>query len=396
MRAYRQVLGSGGVTRLVVAALTSRVSTSMLGLSLLLTVVDRYGSYATAGTVLTVHALALALCAPVAGRLADVWGPRRTLSWYMVAHAGGYGAVLAAILLHADGVVLGLAVAAVGATTTPAGPVTRAQWPKLVDGDQLGTAYALDSALNSVTFIAGPLLVAALVTLGSPLTAVALAGACKMIGDALLATAPSLRRRDTAVDATPARRLLGPLAAVGVRRLLGVVSLDTFMHGCIQVGAAAVADGGNLTGFLVSAVSAGEVAGGLAYGLRAWPGRPQLQLAGLHAAAAVLLGLAGFAGGTPALGVLFVAIGLASGGRDTLTQLVLGEATPAPYRTEVFAWLSTFMWAGYGGGTAIAGQIATLGGATPAFLAAATAGVIAAGMVVRLRTCAGAETARLP
>jgi hypothetical protein len=168
------------------------------------------------------------------------------------------------------------------------------------------------------------------------------------------------------------------------------------MHGCIQVGAAAVADGGNLTGFLVSAVSAGEVAGGLAYGLRAWPGRPQLQLAGLHAAAAVLLGLAGFAGGTPALGVLFVAIGLASGGRDTLTQLVLGEATPAPYRTEVFAWLSTFMWAGYGGGTAIAGQIATLGGATPAFLAAATAGVIAAGMVVRLRTCAGAETARLP
>jgi MFS family permease len=389
-RAYRSVLDSRGVTRLVVAAVTSRVPTSMLGLSLLLTVVDRYGSYAAAGTVLTVHALALALCAPVAGRLADVWGPRRTLLRYLVAHAGAFGAVLAAILLHVDSVVLGLAAVAVGATTPPAGPVTRAQWPKLVDGERLGSAYALDSALNSATFIAGPLLVAGLAALGSPLTAVALAGASKVIGDALLATAPSLDRTDTGVEAAATRRPLGPLADAGVRRLLGVVSLDTFMHGCIQVGAAAVAAGGGLTGFLVSAVSAGEVAGGLAYGLRAWPGGPRLQLAGLHAVAAVLLGLAGFTGGAPALGALFVAIGLASGGRDTLTQLVLGAATPAPYRTEVFAWLSTFMWAGYGAGTAIAGQIAARGGATPVFLAAAASGLIAAAVVVRLRTGAAA------
>jgi MFS family permease len=41
----------------------------------------------------------------------------------------------------------------------------------------------------------------------------------------------------------------------------------------------------------------------------------------------------------------------------TRQSALLAEQVPSAYRTEVFAWLNTFMWAGYGAGTAVAGSL---------------------------------------
>ncbi|MFC7589374.1 MFS transporter [Nonomuraea antimicrobica] len=93
---YRRLLAHSGVPHLLVAGLIVKLGTPVLSLALLLSAVDRLGSYATAGLVLTGHALALALCAPPGGRIADRYGPRPTLICYLAAHAPAYALLLLA------------------------------------------------------------------------------------------------------------------------------------------------------------------------------------------------------------------------------------------------------------------------------------------------------------
>ncbi|WP_433432023.1 hypothetical protein [Nonomuraea sp. CA-141351] len=54
------------------------------------------------------------------------------------------------------------------------------------------------------------------------------------------------------------------------------------------------------------------------------------------------------------------------------------DHAPVRYRTEVFAWLNTFMWTGYGLGTAIAGHRAGPGNGTAAFGTSAAAALTGA------------------
>ena len=380
LHSYRVVLITPGVPRLVVAAVLGRLSASMLGLSLLLAVVDHHGSYAVAGSLLTGHALALACCAPLLGRLADAASARRVLLTCLAAHAGAYAALVGVLAGGAHVVVAGAVAVAVGATTPPAGPVTRTRWPRLVAPAQLGTAYAFDSALNSATFVVGPVLAGALAAGTSPLFAMALAGVSKVLGDLLLATA--VPRGAVRAAAGVVRRRGGPLADALVRRLLVVVGLDTFMHGALQVAAAAMA--GGVAGLMLGVLAAGEVVGGLAYGARAWPGETRAQLVTLHLAGALVLVAAALTPTVAAVTGLYLVAGVASGGRDTLNQLVLGQGTAAVHRTEAFAWLGTFMWAGYGAGTAVAGQIAAGGAAGAIHIAAAGSALLAAVVVRRL------------
>ncbi|MEV5508532.1 hypothetical protein [Streptomyces orinoci] len=85
--------------------------------------------------------------------------------------------------------------------------------------------------------------------------------------------------------------------------------------------------------------------------------------------------------------MLLLGVGLVGGPRDTLHQVVLGKAAPEEHRTEAFAWMSTFMWAGYGVGSAVAGQLAGAGGGSAgrAFLGAAVAAALASAVSLLVR-----------
>ena len=68
---------------------------------------------------------------------------------------------------------------------------------------------------------------------------------------------------------------LGPLSAAGMRALLAVLLAFGVAVGIVQVAVPAFADahGSAATGgFLLAALSAGNLAGGLVYGGRSWPG----------------------------------------------------------------------------------------------------------------------------
>ncbi|MFC7308910.1 MFS transporter [Streptomyces monticola] len=380
MNAYRHVLAQRGVPGLFTALVTARLSTSVLSLSLLLAVREATGSYATASLALAGHGLSLAFLAPVLGRLCDRSRPGRVLLGALAAQALAYAGLITALSAHAPAAALIATTMLVGAFTPPGSAVARGTWPRLVPAERLPTAYALDAVSNEATFISGPLVVAAITAFSSPVHLIAAGAVATALGTVALALHPAVRHAPagTAPDTCPRglEQRLGPLAVPRVRHLLLIASAGTFCYGLMQVGAAAGATAWGATssvGLIVSALSAGGVVGGLIYGGRRWPGDHRGHLTALYAASGAALFTAGAAPNLLALGVVYAVVGLICGGRDTVEQLLLGEAGPEHQRTEVFAWLGTFMWGGYSLGTASAGQLIPRFGTVTAYT---TGGVV--------------------
>lgn len=367
MRRYRELLAIPGVGRLTASVLLSRVSTSMFNLSLLVAITQRYG-YAAAGLVLMVFAVANAVAGPFRGRLADKHEPRRILLTLLAGHTIAWAALLTGLLTDASVPALCATAAALGITVPPAGPVVRGLWPTIVDEDRLPTAYAFDAALNTATFLTGPVIAGGLLLVMPAPAAVGVTGGVKVLGDLMVAIAPTLRHKPV-----PRRRpFLGPLKHGRVRLLLGMIVLDTFAFGCLEVAAVAAASGQGTAGLLTSANALGAVVSGIGYGARTWPGRPRTQLVVLHLAGAVVLVGAGFAGAV-LLVIAYVVYGLVNGPVETLQQVLTGDATPDGQRIEAFAWVFSVMWAGFGIGTTVAGRLVDDGAPAGALYAAAAA-----------------------
>lgn len=389
MRAYRELFAVREVRLMAAILVLTRLAAPMLSLSLLLAVVDTTGSYASGGLVLTGYAAALAVFVPLAARLVDRLPARHILLGLLAGNMVAYTAMIAALYGDAPvAALIGCAVA-LGATTPPAGPITRGLWPSLVPAERLQTAFAFDAVLNESLFVGGPLLVSALLLVTTPSVIVVIVALCTVSGVLLLASTPAVRARKPA-DETEPRNYLGPLAHPQVLILLGIIVCDTFAFGSLVVGVPAAAtdmDARTLAGVLLSLGSLGAVISGVIYGARRRTKTPGRQLALFHFASAVLLVLAGQAALLVLFALVIFCIGLVGGPRDTLHQVVLGEAAPKRYRIEAFAWLGTFMWIGYAGGTAATGQLVERadGATTIAFVAAAGAAALAAVLSLLVR-----------
>jgi hypothetical protein len=278
------------------------------------------------------------------------------------------------------------AAALLGATTPPAGAVIRGMWPRIVPSDSLPAAYAVDNAVNEVTFIVGPLLVPVLMLAMSARAVVAVAGASLLAGTALLLLSNAVRRTGSPTSATKAgsrlRRLAGPLTHRPTLVLLVLAAFGTFSFGCLRIAtvAAATAYGTpSSAGMLMGLLSAGALIGALGYGARDWPvsGKCLLILLSVADGGGMLAGA--FAPGFLALAVLITVVGLLMGPRDAVQPTLLADHAPAGYRTEVFAWLNTFMWSGYGLGTAVAGHLTGPDDSgTAAFVTAAAVALLSA------------------
>jgi MFS family permease len=401
---YARMLKRPGLARLMMLDLVAKLSSPMVSVALLLAAVERFGSYGVAGAVLSAHAFAVAAGVPVGGRLVDRYGPRRVMTGYVAAHAVAYTGVLLAFSSSSPTVLVG-AVVVLGATTPPAGPLIRGALPRVVDQELLSAAYALDSAINETAFILGPLLVAALMTAMPAHTVVILAGALMLVAPVLLVLVPKVGRAAPAFsDSPPARsrahRLLGPLAHRPTLILLLLAAFGTFAFGALRIATAASATAlgvASAAGVLMGLLSVGALLGALGYGARTWqgPGRLLLVVISAAEAAAMLTGLltTEFIG----LSIAIVVIGFLGGARDSVIPTLLADSTPASHRTEIFAWLNTFMWVGYGVGTSVTGALTgPASDGSPALGVAAAVAALGAVLALTVRssapTCADSVT----
>lgn len=383
MGAYRELLATPGVWRLTLAVLLARLAVSMLSLALLVAATQLHG-YANAGLLMLAYALTNAAVGPVRGRLADRYSPRRVMVALLAVHVVAFAALLLAFaaevpmsLLVPAGVLFGLSV-------PPTGPVVRGLWPTVVPAERLATAYAFDSGLNTATFVAGPMVAGGLLLVLPVHLVIGVTGVLKVTGDLLVTVSPIVRgavRATAQAAAGRSARVFGPLVHGRVRLLLALILLDTFTFGCMEVAAVASASGQGSAGLLTSAFALGGAISGIGYGARVWPGSPRAQLILLGAIGTVVLAAgsvsAELVAGMVLVGVVFVLFGLANGPVETVKQVLIGEVSPEHQRIEVFSWVFSIMWLGFGLGTVVAGQLAESGEAAPTLLVATAAQLVA-------------------
>ena len=153
--------------------------------------------------------------------------------------------------------------------------------------DSLESFYALDAVTQEAIWILGPLIVAASVALASPEVAVLLCAAISATGTLVFCANPASRAwRPDGV----ARQRGGALASGGLRVLLCSIVLTGCAWGCLSVGIPALAvhlGSAQDAGILLTLTSVGSLAGGLAYGGRAWAAPLERRYAALLAGIAV-------------------------------------------------------------------------------------------------------------
>ncbi len=383
MRAYRELLATPGVWRLTLAVVLSRLTVSMLSLAMLVAATQLHG-YANAGLLMLAYALTNAAVGPVRGRLADRYAPRRVMFSLLVVHAVAFVVLLLAFAAEVPMSLLAPAGVLFGLSVPPTGPVVRGLWPTVVPAERLATAYAFDSGLSTATFVAGPMVAGGLLLVLPVHLVIAVTGLLKVTGDVLVTVSPIVRGAVRATFQAPAgwrARMFGPLVHDRVRLLLMLILLDTFTFGCMEVAAVAAASGQGSAGLLTSAFALGGAVSGIGYGARVWPGSPRAQLILLGAIGTVVLAAgsvsAELVAGMVLVAIVFVLFGLANGPVETVKQVLIGEVSPEHQRIEVFSWVFSIMWLGFGIGTTVAGQVAESGRAAPTLLVATAAQLVA-------------------
>ncbi|MFB7148874.1 hypothetical protein ACFCYA_05690, partial [Streptomyces virginiae] len=177
----RAVLALGG-TALPLYGFLARLPAALCPIGTLLLITGRDGIGA-AGPVAAALWLGQAVGGPVIGRLADLRGHRPVLLLACAANAAVLLALVAAVLGGLPPAARPALAAAAGLTVPQVGPLARARWARLADGDRtlLGSALSFDTTLDEVGFAVGPALAGVLAVTVHPASALVLAAALILV-----------------------------------------------------------------------------------------------------------------------------------------------------------------------------------------------------------------------
>ena len=378
---YGAVLAVAGVGRMLATSVLARMPLGMSSLAILLLVRAHTGSFADAGVVVGVFALAQAGAAPVHGALIDRFGSRRIL----LPTAAGQCALMALLVLAARSgaplVVLALLAGVAGALVPAVAACVRALWPAVVPaGAQRDAAYSLDAVTQEIIWTFGPLTVGAVVAAGSADAAVLLCAAITLGGTAAFVTSPLMRRHASRrVEERSGR----PLANRGLRLLFLTAALMGICIGAVEVGLPSLAfDAGSsrASGVLLSVWSVGSMLGGLWYGGRHWRQATDVRYPWVLLLLAVTTAPLLIAHSVVAGIVLATIAGITYAPSMACQIALINDLAPAGAVTEAFTWCTAAIAGGIAGGTALAGALVESGGVAAPF-ALACAGAAAAALL---------------
>jgi MFS family permease len=363
---------------------------SMLGIGIVLLVKSATGSYATAGAVAGVFGLTQAFAAPLVARAVDRFGQSRVMLPALALHLTGLALLLVSTEFNAPRWTVFAAAVVAGATMGPFGSMVRARWsyvladvePEDVRHGLLHTAYSLESVLDEVVYITGPLLVTTLAVRVSPVFGLIAAMLAVGLGGVLL-----MLQRRTEPRPSGARRPAGSggLAAPGMIVLLLGMTCTGAIFGSVEVLAVAFADAQHAlgaAGWVLACFALGSLLAGLAYGTVQWK-----LGAGRRFLVAVLLLAVGVSPVLLVQSLIQLAVVVFVAGFAISPMLIGGmglvQELVSPTRlTEGLTWVASTIGIGVSAGSAIAGAAVDAVGAKQAFVVPVGAGALAAVIVL--------------
>ncbi len=398
LRTYRAVFRAPGSAAFCAAGFLMRMPIAMYPLAIVLLVSARTGEYGFAGVLSAVYIAGGVPGNPLLGRLVDRLGQRRVLLPATAVHVGAV--VLLAVLFqaHAPDWALLTPTFVAGFAYLSVAALVRARWSTVLAGrPELNTAYSLESTLDELIFVVGPLIASVIATRAEPVLTLVLAvvlvsgGAVWLRAQRDSEPAPhpvGAPRHRSALRERGMGLLLVAAAAMGAIFASAEVTMVAFcgQHG--QRGA---------SGAVLAAMAFGSGVAGFVYGARPWRAdvltrfRAQalvfgvLPFAFLAATNVATLAVCAFVVGLGIAPTLITAFGL-------IERIVPGGAL-----TEGLAWLTTGLSLGYGLGAASVGGIADAHGARVAFLVTVGAGLVLGCAALALhRRLAAAPVGSLP
>ncbi|HKS45362.1 MAG TPA: MFS transporter [Amycolatopsis sp.] len=384
---YRTALTTPGMARPVIASLLARLPIAMIGLSALLYVQRETGSFATAGLVSAGSLVGVALGAVAQGRLIDRLGPTRPLLVVSGMFAVALASLALAIELHAPTPVLVLLGGGIGVTEPMIGSASRALWTRVVTSESVrDAAFSYEAISMETFFILGPGLAGLLVAAPWPGTGMVAGGGCMVTGAVLFALSPAVRAWGPAEAGR--RSLLGALVSPGMRTLALAVLGFGMVIGFVEVAVpAAATEGGRpaLGGVLLSLMSVGSVAFGVAYSMRPWPRRMSWRLPVLLAAFALLVALPAWPSTLWGLALALLAPGALITPQSAAHSTAIETVAPPGTAAEAFGWVLTAVTLGLAIGQSVSGYLVERHGPPASFLAAAAVGLLLAAAVWLLR-----------
>ncbi|MBA2388896.1 MAG: MFS transporter [Geodermatophilaceae bacterium] len=358
------------------AGFVARLPISMMGIGTVLLISQTTGRYALAGAVAGVIALSAAVFGPLSARLMDRFGQARILRPFLLAFVVGVIGLILAVRTGAP--VWTWFLAAVFSGGLPQfGSLVRARWVAVLPaGSARQTAFAFESVVDELVFVAGPPLVTFLAIGVSPAAGLVAAMAFGLTGGLVLA---ALRRTEPMVTGGGSEH---PGFRAVMRPGLLVVSLTMLGAGAVfgSVEVTVIAYAEELAhpawaGAILAVYAGGSLIAGLAYGARRW----RRELAPRFLLAAVLFGVAATmllaVDSLPMLAMVMFVSGL------TISPVLIGGTAliesliPSGTLTEGLAWVSTGLILGVTVGAALSGPIIDSFGAQRAFVLPAMAGL---------------------
>ncbi|MGN9841689.1 MFS transporter [Nonomuraea sp. H19] len=365
----------------VLAGFVGRLQMSMLGIATILLVTSATGSYGLAGAVGATILISQAFAAPRIGRLGDRLGQGRVLRPVLLLHAVGLAGIMGGVATGQHWLLFPSAVLA-GLAFPPLGPMVRSRWAARVGGTPLlKAAFAIESAIDEVIYIVGPVIATTVAVAVSPSVGyvagmvLTLAGGLSFAAMRRTEPAPMpVARTGPSLLRIPALRVTLLFALV-----LGVVLGSSEIA---MVGFAADLGATALAGPLVGALSVGSLLTGLWYGSRRW--RSSLSQRFLAFAACLAAGLIPLTlvTGAPLMALASFVAGAALAPTLIVVYEMVESLVPGERSSEGFAWVQSALVIGLAAGVQLAGQVADALDGHHAFRVTAAAGAVALVTVV--------------
>jgi MFS family permease len=370
---YLDFFRQPGVATLMTVALLARMPIGMVGLAMLMFLRESLGSYALAGTVSGTYFVAMAVGAPMQGRLIDRSGPKPTLAVTGIVHPLALAAVLLASR-HGAGLPAVVAAAAVaGLFAMPITVLTRTLWRhRFTREDDRRRAFSVDAVMIEVNFTLGPAIVAGILATAHATAAFALAIAVTVAALLVFVASPALRHFRP--EPHGERHMLGPLTEPRLLLVFAATFGITTSFGFLEVGYPGYATAlalPALGGLFLSANSLGSATGGAVFGGLSLRMPIERQFAAATGLMTVPLLLHWVVDAPAAFAAVAFLAGASIAPSIACQSVLVSRLAPGKYATEAFTWGSTFIVSGLGAGMALGGWLVETHGPKSPFLAGA-------------------------